>query len=100
MNRTKAIKINCLDCAGETAKEVLLCSVFDCPLWPFRLGPDSGTTAYRRRMEVALTNYAKDVSEMDRSGIEVARFTPNARQKPQSGRKPPVRGLGGRGSLK
>jgi hypothetical protein len=98
MNRTKAIKINCLDCAGETAKEVLLCPVFDCPLWNFRLGPDSGTAAYRRRMEVALTNYAEDVAEMRREGLDVARFAPNAQQKPQSGRKHGFRGSVGRGT--
>ena len=33
----RAIRAKCLDCA-QSCKEVRLCSVTDCPLWPFRMG--------------------------------------------------------------
>lgn len=34
----KAIRLKCLDCSGFQQKEVSLCQVTNCPLWPFRLG--------------------------------------------------------------
>jgi len=33
----KAIRAKCLDCA-YSASEVLYCTAYKCPLWPFRLG--------------------------------------------------------------
>lgn len=37
----KAIRAKCLDCSGGSAKEVKLCVIPACPLFPFRLGmPD------------------------------------------------------------
>ena len=33
----RAIRAQCLDCA-QSRKEVRLCSLTDCPLWPFRMG--------------------------------------------------------------
>jgi len=37
-NPVKAIRKKCLDCAGESAREVLLCPIESCALHPFRLG--------------------------------------------------------------
>ena len=34
----KAIRAKCLDCSGGHPKEVRLCPVTDCPLWPYRMG--------------------------------------------------------------
>jgi len=34
----KAIRLKCLDCCAGSRKEVRLCPVRDCPLWPFRMG--------------------------------------------------------------
>ena len=34
----KAIREKCLDCSGGQPKEVRLCPVTDCPLWPYRMG--------------------------------------------------------------
>ena len=72
MTKTKAIKLHCYDCAGETSKEVTLCVAFECPLWPFRTGESPAT--YRRRMETAKRNYAQDFAEMAADGIETGRF--------------------------
>lgn len=38
MIRSKAILKKCLECSGDTSKEVTLCHIFDCPLWQFRFG--------------------------------------------------------------
>ena len=34
----KSIRAKCLDCCGGSAKEVRLCPIPDCPLFPFRFG--------------------------------------------------------------
>jgi len=34
----KAIRQKCLDCCCEQPKEVRLCPVKDCSLWPYRMG--------------------------------------------------------------
>jgi hypothetical protein len=36
MTRARAIKVNCLECAGDSSQEVLLCHIETCPLWPYR----------------------------------------------------------------
>ena len=34
----KAIRAKCLDCSADQPKEVRLCPITDCPLYPFRMG--------------------------------------------------------------
>ena len=50
MTRAKAIKKHCFDCAGESYKEVVLCELPLCPLWPFRLGNSPASKAYRNTL--------------------------------------------------
>ena len=38
LNRRKAIRERCLNCAGWIYKEVACCSFMNCPLFPFRSG--------------------------------------------------------------
>jgi hypothetical protein len=38
----KAIRHKCLDCAGDSSKEVELCPVKDCALYPYRFGKRPG----------------------------------------------------------
>ena len=38
LNRRKAIRERCLNCAGWLHKEVTDCAFTDCPLYPFRSG--------------------------------------------------------------
>lgn len=47
----KKIREKCLDCSGGHRKEVRLCPVEDCPLYPFRMGikPE---TAQKRGIEI------------------------------------------------
>ena len=41
----KAIRKNCLDCCCGQVKEVRLCPIINCPLYPYRMGrrPDKAT---------------------------------------------------------
>ena len=36
----KTIRRKCMDCTCDQMKEVELCPMKDCPLWPFRMGKD------------------------------------------------------------
>lgn len=66
MTKTKAIKLHCFDCACESNKEVTLCPVFDCPLWPFRTGNAAGSIAYKNRVQIALSNHGSEIEAAHR----------------------------------
>jgi hypothetical protein len=40
-----AIRKKCIDCSGGSRKEVRLCPVVACPLWPYRFGKRPETKA-------------------------------------------------------
>ena len=58
----KAIREKCLDCSGGQYKEVELCPIKSCPLYPFRMGKNpyhakaSEKTVQRSGVEVAEEN--------------------------------------------
>ena len=65
MNRTRAIAKKCLQCCGDSAKEVTLCHIFDCPLWPFRFGGmNLGSKKFSERMNKIKANYPKEYKYM------------------------------------
>ena len=37
-NLWKAIRAKCVDCTNHQPKEIRLCPVLDCELWPYRMG--------------------------------------------------------------
>ena len=41
----KSIRSKCIDCTCGSLKEIRLCPVIDCPLYPYRMGcrPDEST---------------------------------------------------------
>ena len=43
----KAIREKCLDCCAQQYAEVRLCTIADCPLWPYRMGKNP---YHRRKM--------------------------------------------------
>ena len=87
MTKTKAIKTYCFECAGESNKEVTLCSAFDCPLWDYRTGAKSGTKVYLNRMNTAKSNYPGEYSEFE-NGLKCARFSdsPSSKQRSVAGK--------------
>ena len=34
----KAIRAKCMDCTCHQPKEIRLCRIITCPLWPYRMG--------------------------------------------------------------
>lgn len=47
-NPVKAIRKHCLECSSESPREVELCAVTDCYLYPFRFGKNP----YRAKREL------------------------------------------------
>ena len=43
----KAIRAKCLDCSCDSSNEVRMCTITDCPLYPFRFGKNP----YRTKRE-------------------------------------------------
>lgn len=79
MTRSKAIRTFCVECAGGP-KDALLCTGFDCVLWPHRSGSPG---ELRRRTERARRAYARDLAELGQLGVNVARFfEPLSRHRP------------------
>lgn len=46
LTRGEAIRQNCLECCGYSAKEVRLCPCKNCPLYPYRLGREDRNGNY------------------------------------------------------
>jgi len=75
MSRTRAVKAHCLDCAGETANEVVLCQVFDCPIWEWRFGSHYLTPGNLKRTRGVLARLDDAVHELKLLGIDPGFFT-------------------------
>ena len=77
MNRTQSIKQKCLNCAGDSPKEVTLCHIVDCPLWTFRFGYSMKDNRYKMRMESAKIRYPEIYKEMLLALSDYIENTPN-----------------------
>ncbi len=64
MNKSKAIKQYCLECSGDSPKEVTLCHIVYCPLWQFRFGYSIKDKRYKKRIDAAKRKYPKEYQEM------------------------------------
>lgn len=52
----RAIRLKCLDCSGDSRKEVELCPVSRCSLWPYRFGKIPDFKNY-----IAMGYYGEDI---------------------------------------
>jgi hypothetical protein len=59
----EAIKRNCLECAGETSKEVILCPKKDCPLYPYRFGVRPDSQVYKDKIDLALEKWPEEARD-------------------------------------
>jgi len=64
MTRSRAIKEKCFECSGDSAKEVTLCQVFNCPLWEYRFGNSIKSKVFIERMNLAKERYSKEFKEI------------------------------------
>lgn len=77
MTKQRAIYLKCLDCSADDRKEVLLCTLFDCPLWPYRCGCHISSSRYRDRIGRAFRTFTRIVAELRRDGLAIADFLRN-----------------------
>ncbi len=49
----KAIRAKCLDCSAGQPKEVRLCPVTACPLWPYRMGRNPQRAGIGRKPQLS-----------------------------------------------
>jgi len=84
MNRRRAIYLKCLDCCGDSWKEVLICQAFDCPLWPFRTGDNIGSIRYKRRIQAAFAKKTEDITELQKQGLDMPFFRTEYRKNPSN----------------
>ena len=80
MTKQRAIYLKCLDCAADDRTEVLFCTIFDCPLWPYRCGYHISSKKYRSRMERAFQTFTQIVAELRREGLDARNFLQNDAQ--------------------
>jgi hypothetical protein len=89
MTKQRAIYLHCLECAGGSAKEVTLCHLFDCPLWPYRTGQHVSTSGYKARIDNAFRNYPEEFEELARMGIDLCCFRCGNASTPSMQKKTP-----------
>ena len=66
MNKSLAIRLKCLECMGDSPKEVTICHQVDCPLWAHRFGCSDQSKRYKERMEKAKSKYPEEYKEMQK----------------------------------
>lgn len=76
LSRPKAVKAHCLECSGGTYRAAVLCSIFDCPLWPYRMGISLTSKQYQDSVRRFFSQGGNDIEELLRDGIDMAFFLP------------------------
>jgi hypothetical protein len=82
MTKQRAISVFCKECAGDSFKEVTLCHLFDCPLWPWRTGLHISSKGYAERIAAGLSKYPEEVVELVKMGVDISRYTGFLPEKP------------------
>ena len=57
----QAIRAKCLDCCCRSKKEVKLCTIPDCPLYPYRFGHSPHRSHTRTPKQVAASKKAGEL---------------------------------------
>ena len=76
MTKSEAIKCYCRDCAGDSPKEVALCHIVDCPLWPYRFGFSTRDKRYGVKMDSVRRRYPDEDEEVQRLIAEYREMPP------------------------
>jgi hypothetical protein len=63
MTRATTIHRFCRECVSNSPKELVLCTGFNCPLYPFRLGNSPNAKAYKQAMPNAKKRWPKEWAE-------------------------------------
>jgi hypothetical protein len=61
----KAMRAKCLDCCNHQTKEIRLCPMKTCPLWPYRMGKRPKNDGHEDDLKSG-----HEASDDDKKGIE------------------------------
>ena len=94
----RAVRLKCLDCCGDSSKEVEACSAVSCPLWWYRKSPSSlDATADRKQSKYptaaqAIKAMCKECCGEDLKGCAMDEYSwcPLLQYKKQKAAKRPV----------
>jgi hypothetical protein len=70
-------------CSGDSPKEVTLCHIADCHLWPYRFGFSINDKRFKKRMASARREYPAEFGEMLELVSEYLADMPNSLEKAQ-----------------
>ncbi len=59
----KSVRKHCLECSGHQPKEVRLCTVTKCPLYPFRLGTNPNRKGMGGSFKKTIVSLEKSVKQ-------------------------------------
>lgn len=76
MTKSKSIRRYCLECAGESTKDVAFCTAPACPLWEHRLGVRLDSTRGSGIMKKNCETYRKDYEALKEYGVDPALYQP------------------------
>ncbi len=74
MTRSRAIAKHCLECSGNSPKEVTLCHLFDCPLWEWRTGKHIDSNTYKKRLGNTFKNSPRVQEQLASVGVKPIDF--------------------------
>ena len=63
---SRAVYLKCMECSGDSAKEVTLCVVADCALWSNRFGYAIENRQYKKRMMKARETFGNEAVEAEK----------------------------------
>ena len=58
MSPLRALRLRCVDCSGDSAAEVRLCTAVTCPAWPFRMGKSPWRSPVTEEQRARLKDHA------------------------------------------
>ena len=58
MSPLRALRLRCIDCSGDSAAEVRLCTAVTCPAWPFRMGKSPWRSPVTEEQRARLKDHA------------------------------------------
>lgn len=63
INRSKAIRLKCLDCSAQQQSEVKQCPCTDCSLWRYRMGHEERDELYIPKNRSNIGGFPRETCE-------------------------------------
>jgi len=74
-SRPGAMRTFCLECVGDKAHDVALCTAGACPIWEWRFGSHYSTPGNIKRVQTTWKGHADDVKEVEALGLDIEFYT-------------------------